>query len=99
MPKFTLIKKQLIHCLINGHVLHESRNDIDIKNLLHIGSISIDDVCHIMKKSSGNEYSYSPHHMDADVTVHIVKTRYASQQWYIKWYFIEPDAVFISVHH
>jgi hypothetical protein len=28
-----------------------------------------------------------------------VKTQHAGQGWYIKWYFLEPDSVFISVHH
>jgi hypothetical protein len=36
--------------------------------------------------------------MDQGIDVHVIKTLYKTEQWYIKWYFIEPDAVFISVH-
>jgi hypothetical protein len=36
--------------------------------------------------------------MDQNIDVHVIKTRHKNEQWYIKWYFIEPDAVFISVH-
>ncbi len=99
MPKFTDIKRQVIQCLDEGSVLHEARSDIDIKNLLEVGAVSIEEVTQILKKSRGTEYAASPHHMDQSIDVHVVKTRYASEQWYIKWYFIEPDAVFISVHH
>jgi hypothetical protein len=99
MPKFTEIKRQVIQCLIEGSVLHEARNKIDIKNLLEVGTVTIEEVTQIIKKARGTEYAATPHHMDPSIDVHVIKTRYASEQWYIKWYFIEPDAVFISVHH
>lgn len=98
MPRFSEIKKQVIQCLSEGAVLHEARNDIDIKNLLEVGVISIEEVTQILKKSRGNEYESSPHHMDQSIDVHVVKTSYQREEWYIKWYFVEPDAVFISVH-
>jgi len=98
MPKFSDIKHQIIQCLVEGNVLHEARNDIDIKNLLEVGVISIEEVTEILKRSRGNEYESSPHHLDKSIHVHVIKTRHKSEQWYIKWYFIEPDAVFISVH-
>ncbi len=64
MPKFTDIKHQVIQCLVEGSVLHEARNDIDLKNLLEVGVISIEEVTDILKRSRGNEYESSPHHMD-----------------------------------
>ncbi|MCG8609430.1 MAG: hypothetical protein MI864_02745 [Pseudomonadales bacterium] len=98
MPKFNEVKKQVLECLYEGCVLHESRSDIDIKNLLEVGVVSVEEVAEIIRRSRGNEYESSPHHMDNNIDVHVIKTRYQSAQWYIKWYFIEPDAVFISVH-
>ena len=98
MPKFTDVKHQVIQCLVEGNVLHEARNDIDIKNLLEVGAISIDEVTEILKRSHGNEYESSPHHMNQHIDVHVIKTRHKSKKWYIKWHFIEPDTVFISVH-
>lgn len=70
-----------------------------MKNLLEVGDIGTEDLIQILKKSRGNEYESSPHHMDSSIDVHVVKTRYSSEQWYVKWYFVEPDVVFISVHH
>lgn len=98
MPKFNDVKKQVLDCLQEGCILHESRNDIDIKNLLEVGAISVEEVADIIRRSRGNDYESSPHHMDPSIDVHVIKTRYQSEQWYIKWYFIEPDVVFISVH-
>jgi hypothetical protein len=30
--------------------------------------------------------------------VHIIRTQHGDRTWYIKWYFIVPNVVFISVH-
>lgn len=57
------------------------------------------EVASILGRSRGNEHATSPHHFDDSIEVHIVKTLHAGQGWYIKWYFLEPDSVFISVHH
>ena len=56
---FNEARRKLIECLNTGYVLHEERNDIDVKNLLAIGVV---------------------------------------QSWYVKWYFLGPDSVFISFH-
>ena len=98
MPKFMDIKRQVIQCLVEGNILHEARDNIDIKNLLEVGVISIEEVTEILKRSRGNQYNSSLHHMYQSIDVHVIKTRHKSEEWYIKWYFIEPDAVFISVH-
>ncbi|NOQ35070.1 MAG: hypothetical protein GQ569_04155 [Methylococcaceae bacterium] len=96
---FKQIKHQLIQCLEQGYVIHEQRGDIDIKNLLAIGEISTNELIEIIKQTRGNEYENSPHHYDSNITVHILKTNCAKEGWYIKWYFNEPDSVFISIHH
>mgnify|MGYP003327342775 CR=1 FL=1 len=74
-------------------------NDIDVKNLLEIGQVSLEEVGEIIGRSRGNDYSSSLHHFDSSITVHIIKTRRAGHNWYVKWYFVEPNSVFISVHH
>ena len=38
---FNEVKRKLIECLNTGYVLHEERNDIDVKNLLAIGVVSL----------------------------------------------------------
>ena len=96
---FKAVKAKILECLERGDVSHEQRGDIDIKNLLAIGQVSLDDVAQILVRARGDSYSSSPHHMAPSIDVHIVKTRHGSQDWYIKWYFVDPSSVFISVHH
>ncbi len=95
---FREVKSKVIECLNNGYVLHEVRNDIDVKNLLSTGAISISEVTTIIGRARGSTYSSSPHHCDAEIDVHVIKTTCSAQDWYIKWYFTDPDCVFISVH-
>lgn len=96
---FKEAKRQVIECLNNGLVSHEERDDIDVKNLLAIGQVTLDEVAEIIGRSRGDSHSSSPHYLDSSIEVHIVKTRRLEQDWYIKWYFVEPNSVFISVHH
>jgi len=92
-------KRRVLECLITGHLLHEERNNIDIKNLLATGLISLDEAALIIGRSKGDEYSSTPHHFDKKIDVHVIKTLFSGQYWYIKWYFLDPDSVFISFHH
>jgi hypothetical protein len=96
---FKDVKGQVLACLASGNIQHEQRQAIDVKNLLVTGQVSEDDVSSIIARAKGNEYELSKHHVVSKIDVHILKTRYQGQSWYIKWFFIEPDSVFISVHH
>jgi hypothetical protein len=97
--RFKDVKIHVLRCMASGNILHAARNDIDIKNLLETGQISVEEVSDIIKRTRGNEYECSPHHIIAEIDVHIIKTRYQGNNWYIKWYFVEPNSVFISVHN
>ena len=96
---FKAIKQKVICCLKTGMVHHEQRNNIDIKNILATGVLTCEQVATIISRARGDDYSSSPHHFDNSIDVHIVKTRFAGFHWYIKWYFIDENTVFISVHH
>ena len=95
---FIQAKRRLIECLKTGYVLHEERNDIDVKNLLAIGVVSLEEAAYIIGRSRGDGYSVSPHHLDKEIDVHVVVTRFSVQVWYVKWYFLESDSVFIGFH-
>lgn len=95
---FKAAKHKVIECLNTGVVYHEQRNNIDIKNLLATGVLTNEQVATIIARANGADYSSSPHHFDSNIDVHIVKTRYVGFQWYIKWYFLEGNSIFISVH-
>lgn len=95
---FTAVKKKVISCLKAGAYDHEARKNIDIKNLFQCGQVSEQTVIELIKKTSGNEYKVTPHHQVPSVDVHIFKPFKDGKRWYIKFYFIEPDVMFISVH-
>ena len=95
---FNEAKRKLIECLNTGYVLHEERNDIDVKNLLAIGVVSLEEAAYIIGRSRGDGYSVSPHHFDTEIDVHVLMTKLSVQAWYVKWYFLGPDSVFISFH-
>lgn len=89
-----IIKAQVIKALKNGTFQHEARREIETKNLLQMGRITPNDVRMLLERARGTDHASRPHHRAPSVTVHIVTV----QGWYIKFYFVEPDTVFISVH-
>ena len=91
---FKKAKHDVIAALEAGDYQHASRGSIDVKNLLATGEISAQEVISIIKKCSGTQHSCSPHHSVPSIEVHVLKTG----TWYIKFYFIDPSAWFISVH-
>ena len=95
---FKEAKSRVLECLNSGHVLHEERNNIDIKNLFATGFISLEEAAQIIGRSKGDGYFSMPHHLDYKIDVHVIKTIFLGQHWYIKWYFLESDSVFISFH-
>ncbi|MFT4927083.1 MAG: hypothetical protein ACI8WB_003189, partial [Phenylobacterium sp.] len=95
---FNQIKRKAIKCLEEGAYIHEARQDIDVKNLFQCEQLSEETVIELIKKTSGNDYETRPHHQVASVDVHILKPFKDGQKWYIKFYFIDPNVIFISVH-
>lgn len=91
---FREAKRKVIAALTSGSFLHEARNEIDAKNKLATGEISAATVVELIKTSTGRGHSRSSHHADPSITVHVISRR----GWYIKFYFVDPDTWFISVH-
>lgn len=97
-------RKQAIECLRNGSVEHEARDNIDEKNLLLTGVLTIDQVIKILNCAKGLDYSSTPHKDSKEIEVHIFKPKAKlegeskNSNWYIKFYFVDPGIMFISVH-
>ena len=91
---FKEAKKKVIESLEQSSFQHETRKDVNTKNLLATGDVTPNEVINIIKKCSGNNHSILVHHQLNNVIVHLIK----KNGWYIKFYFIDPDTVFISVH-
>ncbi|MGB3275393.1 MAG: hypothetical protein WBA82_04320 [Castellaniella sp.] len=96
MPKgFKAVKQTVIEALQAGAFRHETRSQMDLKNLLQCGAVKAVEVRALIQRAIGTEYTCAPHHYIAEIDVHIIKT----QGWYIKFYFVgDPDTVFISIH-
>lgn len=92
--RFREVRSAIIKALEEGSVQHEARKSIDTKNYLLTGELSSTDLISLLKHARGNEHREDRHHSDASISVHIVVTR----GWYIKFYFLDPDAWFISAH-
>ena len=96
---FKQFKREVIACLASGRIRHEQRRGIDVKNLLATGTVSCEEVAALIGKARGTDYRCSPHHFDRSIPVHIVQVHHKEKHWYIKWYMVEPNSWFISVHN
>jgi hypothetical protein len=96
---FKKSRSAAIEALKEGRVQAVERRDLNEKNLLKTGMVTPEDVIDLLKKTSGAKYRSVPHMDDASVTVHIFEPRSNGIDWHIKFYFLEPDCYFISVHH
>ena len=96
---FKEVKARAIACLKNGGYDHAVKSDIDIKNLFSTGTVDEEYVISLISRTSGEQYSCSPHHQDKMTPVQIFRPFKDNRCWYVKFYFIEPDIIFISVHH
>ena len=90
---FKFVKEKVIKALLEGAYEHEVRLDIDEKNKLQNGEVSAQFVIDLIRRSTGNDYSSSPHHQDSRVEVHVI----ARNEWYVKFSFIDASTVFSSV--
>jgi DNA-binding transcriptional ArsR family regulator len=91
---FRFAKEKVLKALADGSYLHETRNAIDVKNLLQMGLVTAEEIASVIRRCTGSHHTSSPHHWSAEITVHVLRR----DGWYIKFYFVDPDTVFISVH-
>lgn len=92
---FREAKSKAIAALVNGTYQNiTNRSAIDTKNLLFTGLVTAQQICDIIKRSRGTDHSTSSHHQEASILVHVIQR----EGWYLKFYFLDPDTFFISVH-
>lgn len=90
------MKRKAIEKLLNNSIRHEER-EYD-KNLFARGVVSKNDIIQIFLYSRGDQHSTSGHYFLEGVTVHIIRAVGKYDGYYVKFYFVEPDIWFISVH-
>ena len=95
------IRRLVVEKLIDGRIQHEPdrSGNIDEKNLLLVGKITVEEVIELIYATKGFQYELSKHHTLPVIDVHIFKPEKNRIKWYIKCYLVEPDLIFISVHH
>lgn len=97
-------QRAAIEALKQGQIQHEARGEIDEKNLLLTGDVTPAQVARLLGACRGTQHSSGPHHQVSAIEVHVFKPEASlvpgspKARWYIKLYFTEPDACFISVH-
>jgi hypothetical protein len=91
---FNEAKRKVLIALSEGSFLHEQRSEIDVKNWLEIGHVKPEEVAAVVRRCNGTHHTSSPHHGTPEWTVHVLRR----DTWYIKFYFVDPQTVFISVH-
>ncbi|WP_205908864.1 hypothetical protein [Metarhizobium album] len=84
----------MLAALAAGTFQHEARRGIDVKKLLQTGAVTAQEVVQVVSRCNGSHYVASPHHAVKQIEVHVLKR----DGWYIKFYFVDPDTIFISVH-
>lgn len=91
---FKEAKRRAIEALRNKTYQIAERQEIETKNLLYGNSVSEEDVIEIIIKCRGQDHEIRPHDMVKTVDVHILR----KDGWYIKFYFLDPETFFLSVH-
>jgi hypothetical protein len=91
---FKTARNKVLKALAEGTYLHETRGNIDVKNLLLTGVITAEELAAIILRCTGAHHEAVPHHQVRGIHVHILKR----DGWYIKFYFLNPNTIFISVH-
>lgn len=92
--RFNEIKRTVITALRAGTFQHEARRDINVKNLLATGQVGAKFVEQLLSNCTNSHLVTTPHDCDSSISVHVVR----KDGWYIKFYFLNPDTMFISVH-
>jgi hypothetical protein len=95
---FKEIRSVLIDCLRSGSYEHEIREDMQTKNLLFNGTVTPVQVIEMALACKGTDYQTSPLHGKSALATHILKPKGKYSGWYIKFYYIDPSTIFISVH-
>ena len=91
---FKEAKRLAIEALESGSYQIERRSALSSKNLLATGEVTDAEVVAILKRCSGQHHRRDEHHVRKGVDVHILKR----DGWYIKFYILTPDVLFVSVH-
>ena len=87
-------QRRVLLSLASGSFQHEARGAVEVKNKLATGEVTPAEVAALIRRATGNDHSMSPHHAAPSITVHVI----AREGWYVKFYFVDPDTWFISVH-
>jgi hypothetical protein len=95
---FKEIRAVLIYCLKNGLYDHEFREDMETRNCLFNGTVSVAEVIDMVLACSGGDLESSPLHGNSKVVAHVLKPKGLYSGWYIKFYYVDPNTIFISVH-
>ena len=91
---FKPAKQKALEALRRGNYQIAVRTNLDAKNLLSTGEVTESDLISIIERCQGQNHERRPHDQIPQIDVHILKR----DGWYIKFFFLDPDTFFLSVH-
>lgn len=95
---FRAAKTALLEAMRAGRIDHEAREAQDEKNWLATGVLFVSEAIAIVEATQGPG-ECRPHHMlSRSIEVWIFKPVAAGRRWYVKFYLVDEDAIFISFH-
>jgi hypothetical protein len=94
---FKEARARLIEALRSDQYTHDERTGAEGKNLLASGAVTEEFVVRLLRRCAGWEYSTSRHHF-RDEDCHIFTPNVGGERWYVKAYWRNGLAVFVSVH-
>ena len=94
---FNEIKKKAVDCIKEGRYKNDKR-DLE-KNLFANRLLTEEDLLKIINSCNGDCYEVGKHHHMEAIPVHKLKPIGRYDGLYVKFYFLEPNIVFISVHY
>lgn len=93
---FNEVKATAIQKIKEGKISHDPREFS--KNEYAQCLLTDEQVIFMIKNCRGDRYEKRPHHKDKRIPVHILKPAGKYDGYYVKFYFLEPDVCFMSVH-
>lgn len=96
--EFLKLKEKAIDCLLHGAVAHFERKKADTKNDLLSDKVNTEFVIKLFEVAKLEQYEKRVHYNDPRLIIHVLKPVFEGTIWYLKFFIVDPDIIFISVH-
>lgn len=96
--EFLRLKEKAIDCLLHGAIAHFERKKTNVKNDLLTEKVSTEFVITLFEEAKIEQYERRVHYRDPQLVIHVLKPVFEGTIWYLKFFIVDPNLIFISVH-